>query len=115
LDDAYQDFQKNGGMDDNPYKGKPIPIEQGGSDEAVLNSVLKNANVLPPWLELQKEIRDLIKNLIDKMPALSDPQIDAEVSKVNEKVKKYNNMCPPPLQKTRLFTDTIEKQFEKWC
>jgi hypothetical protein len=115
LDQAFSDFQKNGGLEGNPYKGKPIPIQSDRGEGAALNSILKNANVLPPWLELQHEIRDQIKRLLDLMATLPDDHIDSELTKINDKVKKFNNMCPPPLQKVRIFKDLIEKQYEKWC
>jgi hypothetical protein len=115
IDQAFSDFQKNGGLEGNPWKGKPIPIQSDRGEGAALNSILKNANVLPPWLELQHEIRDGIKHLLELMPGLPDDHIDTELDKINTKIKKYNNMCPPPLQKVRIFKDLIEKQYDKWC
>ncbi len=63
LDEIYNDFGKRGGFENLPGKGKSIEIK---SDDP-LTSVLHNANVLPPWLELQHEIRDSMFALMTRL------------------------------------------------
>ncbi|MFD2171203.1 DUF1992 domain-containing protein [Tumebacillus lipolyticus] len=115
LDEAFDDFQKNGGLDNNKYKGKPLVIEQTNQGEnGVMNSILKNAKVLPPWLELQHKIRDEIKQLLDQIDSGKTIDLETAVLPINEKIKKYNLMCPFIMQKTRLFPDLIRRQYERW-
>jgi len=112
LDEAVRDCEKSGGLDDLAGKGKPIEVPTGDA----LNSILKNANVLPPWLELQHEIRDDIRELLrrygtDSRPASFQTDLDA----INKKIQKYNRSVPTPiLQKGRLYPESVNKQLNSW-
>ncbi len=67
LDDIFSDFVSKGGMENLKGAGKPLDVPDGD----VLNSVLKTANYLPPWLELQKQIRAGMSDLIQQMDTKS--------------------------------------------
>jgi hypothetical protein len=81
LDQIYTDYEKDGGFENLPGKGKPININSVDP----LMSVLSNANMLPDWLTLQHEIRDAIQVLIKQMDA--DPEVDPhnEIKEINKK------------------------------
>src|SRR6266540_6048385 len=63
--------QRNGDFDNLPGKGKPLVLEDLSTvpeDLRIAYHLLKNAHVLPPEAELQKEIhtlRDLLKYIED--------------------------------------------------
>ncbi len=110
LDQAYDECEKNGEFDHLPGKGKPIDVQTGDP----LNSILKHANVLPPWLELQHEIRDAIAALL---PAIEtgDDTVDASIGEINKKIAKYNAQVPTSvLQKAKITRETAAVQYRKW-
>ncbi|MFK7693470.1 DUF1992 domain-containing protein [Paenibacillus sp. HJGM_3] len=112
LDQAFQDCMDSGGFDNLAGKGKPITVQDGDP----LNSMLKNANVLPPWLELQHEIRTRIEKLIKRIElGQSESVTDEEIAAINKQIVRYNISVPTPiLQKGRIFKDTIRDQLERW-
>ncbi|WP_054950652.1 DnaJ family domain-containing protein [Numidum massiliense] len=114
LDEIFKEHEQKGDFDDLPGKGKPIAKESLQGD--TFNNVLKNANFLPPWLELQHDIRDAIGTLLERIkrddPALN---VNAEIKAINKKIKKYNFDCPTPvLQKAPITADNIQRQYEYW-
>ena len=58
VDRAIREAQGRGDFDDLPHHGKPLPIDDNpfAGDRALGFHVLKNAGVLPYWLQLDKEI-----------------------------------------------------------
>src|SRR5699024_4623383 len=50
----------------------------------------KDAGFLPPWLKLQKEIVELVNSV----------ETENDIKTINKKIKKYNTMCPAPIQKS---------------
>lgn len=112
LDDAFSDCEKNGGLEHLAGKGKPIHVPEGDA----LNSILKNSNFLPSWLELQHEIRDDIRALLRKHEAERlPPAAKTELDAINKKIARYNASVPTPLlQKSRLFPESIRDQLNKW-
>lgn len=67
VEERIREAQQAGAFDDLPGKGKPIVLEDLSSvpeDLRMAYHILKNAHVLPPEAELQKEIhtlQDLLK------------------------------------------------------
>lgn len=111
LDEMYKEQQKKGAFDHLPGKGKPLNLDSGD----VFNSILKNANVLPDWLLLQREIREQIRKLLTSLPDNSDNKWDREIAEINIKIKKYNTMVPVAiLQKRQVVRDTIQEQYQQW-
>ncbi|MDF2815325.1 MAG: hypothetical protein K0Q81_1525 [Paenibacillus sp.] len=110
LDDAFRECVQNGGMDNLDNKGKPVVVKGGDP----LNSMLKNANVLPPWLELQHEIRKQILLLIERMN-LGQQDVTDDINRINQQITKYNLSVPTPiLQKGRLAENSIREQVQLW-
>jgi len=72
VEERIREAQKEGAFDNLPGKGKPIVLEDMSmvpEDLRVAYHLLKNAHVLPPEAELQKEIhtlQDLIKYIEDE-------------------------------------------------
>lgn len=95
--------------------GKPLNLKEPQDFEYQMTKTLKNAGYMPPWVELQHQIRDQIKSLIDRMAVLPEDQIDEELNEINLKIRKFNQTCPTPnLQKSPIFKDSIAQQYTKW-
>lgn len=111
FDAIYKDYENKGDFDNLPGKGKPLPEDLLKRD--ALDGVLKDANYLHPWIELQHEIRDEISQLIDRLQ-IENRSFNEEVNKINDKIRKYNRICPPSLQKWLINPDNIRQQYEQW-
>ncbi|QGQ99456.1 DUF1992 domain-containing protein [Paenibacillus psychroresistens] len=111
LDQIYTDYEKDGGFEKLPGKGKPINLDSGDP----LNGMLKNANILPVWLDLQHEIRDAIQSLINRLNNQAEYNPDDDMDQINKKIKKYNSLVPLPiLQKGHLSKESVAEQLERW-
>lgn len=109
VNDAIEDFAKRGGFDDLAGMGKPLEVLEGD----VLSSVLKNANYLPPWVELRKEIATEMKLLIERMNHDTPADVETKIELLNEKIKNYNKKVPNPvLQKGFVSEQTLETKYE---
>ncbi|GIO31451.1 hypothetical protein J2TS6_25920 [Paenibacillus albilobatus] len=109
IESAVDEFAKNGGFDDLPGKGKPIKIEEGD----MLTTILKNANVQPPWIELRKEIAADMKRVIEQGPTAAEA--DAKLEEINQKIRKYNRLVPNSLlQKGLVSSANLQKAYDKW-
>lgn len=62
-----QEAIEEGKFDNLPGKGKPLPIHDDAltpPDMRMANRILKNANVLPDWMQLQKDIEAERKEVV---------------------------------------------------
>ncbi|MBO8157305.1 MAG: DUF1992 domain-containing protein [Bacillaceae bacterium] len=98
MSSIVRDAEKRGLFEDLPGKGRPIASEQPGesSYEGALYRTLKHNQVLPKWVQLNKEISALKENLGELEPGKERRQM---VKAINKKIRSYNMVCPPPLQK----------------
>lgn len=111
ADEAVREFADRGGFDDLPGRGKPLDIPSGDP----LQSVLKHANFVPPWLELQHKIRDRIGHLIEVSDVVSGTEFDQHLAEINEMIYKYNQKVPlPMMQKMKISRETMAPQYPKW-
>jgi hypothetical protein len=111
MNQAFQEFEQNGGARELPGFGKPLEV----SSTDPLNSILKNANYTPPWIELQKEIRQMLIHLLQELEGLSKELAELRLIAINEKITKYNNQVPIyTLQKMPISLDMIQSQVMKW-
>ena len=87
-----QEAAKKGEFDNLPGQGKPLDLEDDSSipeDLRLAYKVLKNADCVPPEIELRKEIRqmeDLLKNIPDEKEKYR------QIKKINLKIMKLNMM-----------------------
>lgn len=97
MEEIIQEAIKRGEFDNLPGKGKPLdfsddpdPYDKNGS--WMVNHILRNANVAPEWVELDKEIRaDL--GWLQSHPA-NHPERRSRVIELNDKIMRYN-LCRP--------------------
>jgi hypothetical protein len=92
IEKKIQDAQENGDFDDLPGKGKPIALEDDRNIPEELRltyKILKNADCLPPELELRKEIRTM-EDMLDKIP--DEKAKYKHIKKINYKIMQLNMM-----------------------
>mgnify|MGYP001251288733 CR=1 FL=1 len=111
IDQAVAEYMESGNFDVEKWKGKPVEVPEGDP----LDSVLKNANILPPWLQLRKEIIKDMKALIDWIDAEKNDFIEEKIEKINTKIRKYNRQVPSYLlQKGLISSENIREKYESW-
>lgn len=96
-----------------PGHGKPLSKEYLKGD--AFDNILKNANYLPPWVDLQNKIRTMIGQLIAAIDKQEKMNIDEELDEINKHVRKYNQLVPnPSFQKGLISQERIKQQYERW-
>ncbi|MDR0136248.1 DUF1992 domain-containing protein [Metabacillus idriensis] len=109
MSSIYKDYEKKGGAGKLPGMGKPLP--KGALEGDIFTKIVKNANYLPAWIKLQKEIKHRIENL---MKLSDDEKRTAEAELINKEIMKYNRSCPAALQKNLISLSELEKHYKLW-
>ncbi|WP_169713723.1 DUF1992 domain-containing protein [Paludifilum halophilum] len=113
MEELIKEHEKKGGFDKLPGKGKPIDAKYLKGD--VFTGIIKHNHVLPPWLELQHEIRDAIRGLFTQMERKEDVDLPNEIRTINQKILHYNKIVPRSiLRKSVLRTDNISECLKEW-
>lgn len=62
IERQIREAREAGQFDDLPFHGEPIALEDDSAagDWALAHHVLKNANMVPPWIATDREVRDLL-------------------------------------------------------
>ena len=91
VEERIRKAQQEGAFDDLPGAGKPLPREDMDipADIRLAYKVLKNADFIPPELELRKEIRSM-QELLSGMPETGEKY--KTLKKLNLLVMKLNAM-----------------------
>ncbi len=91
VEERIRKAQQEGAFDDLPGAGKPLPREDMDipADIRLAYKVLKNADFIPPELELRKEIRSM-QELLSGMPETGEKY--KTLKKLNLLVMKLNTM-----------------------
>ncbi|MBG9792971.1 molecular chaperone DnaJ [Paenibacillus dendritiformis] len=111
MDEIFSNYAKSGGMNELPGKGKPLDVASGDA----LHSVMKEAHVLPSWLELQKKIRNQLELMLRQMEELGSEPQDVAIEELNRSIRTYNAMVPNALlQKGTITKENIRAQWTKW-
>ncbi len=107
LDEIIAEHRREGAFDNLPGAGRPLNLD-GEFDMA--SHLLKNSHVLPPWLDLQQEIRRDLHQL-----AAQDAVLPHEVEAVNAKISRFNRSCPSPsLQRGLVSPENLREQLRRW-
>ena len=108
ADERIREAMEHGEFDNLPGKGKPLTLEDDShipADIRMSYKILKNADCLPPELELRKEIRTteaLLSGIRDTQEKYR------QIKKLNYLVMKLN-MC----RRTSLALEENQHYFEK--
>ena len=108
YNDLIGDMLERSGEKDNyqgPGKGKPFRKDYLQQDLFQnFQKVAKDAGFLPQWLKFQKEIASLIHSA----------ETADDINMINAKIKKYNSICPPPMQKNQISLASLENAKKLW-
>ena len=83
---------KNGQFDDLPGAGKPLKMEDDSNipeDLRLAYKILKNADCLPPELQLKKDIRQM-EDMLESIP--DEKEKYRQIKRINYKVMQLNMM-----------------------
>lgn len=128
IDQQMAEAERAGQFRNLPGAGKPLDLgdDDGVPDELrVAHRMLKNAGYAPPWIELQKSIRDDQADL-DRWLALANrrwPSLgaveraqlraehDSRLRAINKQITNYNLTAPPVAGQLPLLQ--IERELRK--
>lgn len=92
IEKRIQESLAKGEFDDLPGRGRPLALEDDShvpEDLRLAYKVLKNANCLPPEVELRKDIRQM-KDMLDAIP--DEKEKVRQIRRINYKIMKLNAM-----------------------
>jgi hypothetical protein len=104
-----------GAFDDLPGHGEPLSIEDDShipDDLRLVHKILKNADCLPPELQLRKEIRQME----DMLAAIPDEKEKyRQIKRINYKIMQLNMMGKgsPLLEETQVYYGKLVDKFGK--
>ena len=107
--------QKKGAFDDLPGSGEPISIEDDShipEDLRLAYKILKNANCVPPEIQLRKDIR----KMEDMLEVISNEREKYQhIKKINFKIMQLNMMgkASPLLEDTKLYYNKVLEKTKK--
>ena len=107
IEKRIQEALDRGDFDDLPGRGKPMQIEDDSGvpeDLRLAYKVLKNADCLPPELELKKEIRQM-EDLLESIP--DEKEKYRQIKKINYKIMRLNIMGKksPLLEEREIYSE----------
>jgi len=115
VEKRIQEAQERGEFDALPGRGKPLCLEDDShipEDLRLAYKILKNADCLPPEVQLKKEIRRM-EDLLDSIP--DEKERYRLVKKINFQILKLNMMrkTSPLLEETEIYYEKLLEKFAK--
>jgi len=115
IERKIKEAQEKGEFDNLPGKGEPLKLDDDSSvpeDLRLAYKILKNADCLPPELELKKEIRQMEDMLAD-IP--DEKERYRLIKKINLKITKLNMMGrkSPLMEETQVYYGKIVEKIGK--
>lgn len=112
VEQRIKEALEKGEFDDLPGQGEPLDLEDDRcipEDLRLAYKILKNANCLPPELELKKEIRQM-EDMLENIP--DEKERYRQIKKINFKIMQLNIMgkkSPLLEEKQIYYKKLIEK------
>ena len=113
IDRQIREAQEAGAFDDLPFQGERIPLvdDSAAGDWALAYRMLKGANFAPPWIETDKEVRELLARrdaVMERAVRSSSHERDrAELQRIveaaNRAIMRLNLEAPTVRQHRRLL------------
>ena len=105
VEKRIKEAQERGEFDNLPGHGEPIQIEDDShipEDLRLAYKILKNADCIPPELQLKKEIRQM-EDMLEGIP--DEKEKYRQIKKINLKIMQLNMMrkTSPLLEETELY------------
>jgi len=131
IERQIREAMDQGKFDDLPHHGKRLPNTDNpyAGEQALAFSVLKNYGAAPPWIEADKEVRDLIARrdaLLSRAGAGPAPsriaqrrdraQLEELVKQINASIDRVNAEAPTyTVHRRRLRLDEELARYEAAC
>ena len=105
IEKRIKEAQKKGEFDNLPGVGEPLDMEDDShipEDLRLAYKVLKNADCLPPEVELKKEIRQM-EDMLENIP--DEKEKYRQIKRINHKILQLNMMGKgsPLLEETEIY------------
>ena len=116
IEKRIKDAQKRGEFEDLPGSGEPFRIEDDShvpEDLRLAYKILKNADCLPPELELKREIRQM-EDMLEKIP--DEKEKYRQIKRINYKILQLNMMgrgSSPLLAETEIYYGKLVDKMAK--
>ncbi|SPD72581.1 conserved hypothetical protein [uncultured Desulfobacterium sp.] len=115
IEQKIKEAQARGDFDNLPGSGRPVEIEDDSGvpeDLRLAYKILKNANCVPPEIQLKKEIRqmeDMLENMSDEKESY------LQVKRINFKIMQLNMMrkTSPLLEDTEIYYKKVAEKLKK--
>jgi hypothetical protein len=106
---------KEGVFDDLPGSGQPVDLEDDSNvpdDLRLVYKILKNADCLPPEIQLRKEIRQM-EDLLDSIP--DEKEKYRQIKRINFKIMQLNMMGKksPLLEDDQIYYDKVIDKLDR--
>ena len=113
IEKKIKEAQKKGAFDDLPGQGEPLTLDDDShipEDMRLAYKILKNADCLPPELELKKEIRQM-EDMLAYIP--DEREKYRQIKKINFKIMQLNMMRDksPLLEETEIYYKKLVDKF----
>lgn len=131
IDRQIRAATEEGQFDNLPHQGKPLPNDENpyAAEWGLAFHVLKNAGFAPPWIEADKEVRELLakRDLIIERAAAGDPpsmtarrrahdQLESLVRQINDAITRLNAEAPSHRQHRQPLTAAVEhRRYDEAC
>jgi hypothetical protein len=115
IEQRIREAANNGEFDNLPGQGKPLKLEDESRIPEELRlayKILKNANCVPPEVELRKEIMQM-EDLLESIP--DEKEKYRHIKKINLKIMKLNMMGhkSPLLEEKQIYYGKILDRIDK--
>jgi len=113
VEQRIREAQEKGVFDDLPGQGEPLDLEDDRyipEDLRMAYKILKNADCLPPELELKKEIRQM-EDMLENIP--DEKEKYRQIKKINYKIMQLNIMGhkSPLFEEKQLYYKKLVEKF----
>jgi hypothetical protein len=109
IDRQIREAAERGEFDHLPHQGARLPIEDDtlAGDHALAFRMLRDAGYAPPWIQTDKEVRELLAKreaLIGRAsrhaigPATAERELRALVRSTNDAIGRVNDLAPTDRQ-----------------
>ncbi len=132
IERQVREAMDEGVFDDLPHQGEPLPNDDNpyAGDRGLAFHVLRNAGFAPPWIEADKEVRELFRQrdaILARAAAGPAPSestrcrdrgaLEELVARINASIARVNAEAPTDRQHRRPLTldDEIARYDEACC
>jgi hypothetical protein len=114
VEKKIKEASEKGEFDNLPGKGKPLVLDDENGipeDLRLAYKVLKNADCLPPEIELRKEIRQM-EDMLENIP--DEKERYRQIKKINYKIMQLNMMGhkSPLLEDSQVYYSKVIDRIE---